>query len=166
MTKENIAPKNGQAQVDGGVARREFLTRVGATGAAAVGASLGALALWQQQHRVPGFEDEDGMRLPDFSVNAVASAPTLAIAHCNTIPSTPEQDASATEATIRAAIGALGGMERFIKNGDVVLIKPNVAFDRPAALGATTHPDTLSTVAKMALCRPPNSGAWPSSLRR
>ena len=74
MTKENIAPKNGQAQVDGGVARREFLTRVGATGAAAVGASLGALALWQQQHRVPGFEEEEGMRRPDFPVNADASA--------------------------------------------------------------------------------------------
>ena len=32
----------------------------------------------------------------------------------------------------------------------MVLIKPNVAVDRPAALGATTHPDTLAAVARLA----------------
>jgi uncharacterized protein (DUF362 family) len=33
----------------------------------------------------------------------------------------------------------------------VVLIKPNVAFDRPPALAATTHPDALRAVAKLVL---------------
>ena len=40
-------------------------------------------------------------------------------------------------------------MGRFIKKGDVVVIKPNVAFDRPPALAATTHPDALRAVAKL-----------------
>ena len=31
------------------------------------------------------------------------------------------------------------------------MIKPNVAFDRPAALGATTHPDALRAVARLCL---------------
>lgn len=44
---------------------------------------------------------------------------------------------------LRAALGAVGGMERFVTRGDVVVIKPNVAFERPAALGATTNPDVL-----------------------
>jgi len=42
-------------------------------------------------------------------------------------------------------------MGRFIKSGDVVMIKPNVAFDRPPALCATTHPEALRTVAKLVL---------------
>jgi uncharacterized protein (DUF362 family) len=44
---------------------------------------------------------------------------------------------------MRAAVAAIGGIERFISRGDVVVIKPNVAFERPAALGATTNPEVL-----------------------
>jgi uncharacterized protein (DUF362 family) len=44
---------------------------------------------------------------------------------------------------LRSALDALGGMGRFIQRGDVVVIKPNVAFERPAALGATTNPEVL-----------------------
>jgi len=58
---------------------------------------------------------------------------------------------SGHEKVIRAAIGALGGMGRFISNGDIVVIKPNVAFDRPPALAATTHPDALRAVARLVL---------------
>ena len=66
------------------------------------------------------------------------------------------------EKTIRAALGALGGMERFIQKGDVVMLKPNVAFDRPPALAATTHPDALRAVAKLVL----RSGREPGHRRR
>jgi uncharacterized protein (DUF362 family) len=41
-------------------------------------------------------------------------------------------------------------MEAFIQKGDRVLLKVNAAFATPAALGATTHPETLAAVA--ALC--------------
>ena len=40
-------------------------------------------------------------------------------------------------------VSAIGGIERYIEKGDVVVIKPNVAFERPAALGATTNPEVL-----------------------
>jgi uncharacterized protein (DUF362 family) len=66
--------------------------------------------------------------------------PSLAIAH-----------GADHDKTVRAAIGALGGMSRFIRKGDVVMIKPNVAFDTPPALAATTHPETLRAVAKLVL---------------
>ncbi|MBN2492249.1 MAG: DUF362 domain-containing protein [Planctomycetes bacterium] len=54
-------------------------------------------------------------------------------------------------AMLRAALDALGGMGRFVQRGDVVLLKPNVAFDRPPALGATTSPEVVG--AAVALCR-------------
>ena len=125
---------------DDGISRREFLVRAGATGALLAGAAVGGYALWQPKHFVPGFEPEKGLQLPSYAIEPNKLLPSLAIAHG------VEHDA-----TVRAAIGALGGMPRFIRKGDVVVLKPNVAFDTPPALAATTHPETLRAVAKLVL---------------
>lgn len=123
-----------------GISRREFIVRAGATGALIAGAAAGGYALWQPKHFVPGFEPEKGMQLPNYALEPSKLLPSLAIAH-----------GSEHEKTIRACIGALGGMDRFVKKGDIVMIKPNVAFDRPPALAATTHPEALRAVAKLVL---------------
>ena len=121
-----------------GVSRRQFLLRTGAAGALAAGSIATGLKLWQPNHFVPGFQAQKGLQLPDYRVTGAKGLPTLAIAH-----------GASHEQTVRAALGALGGMQRFINKGDVVMIKPNVAFDRPPALAATTHPDALRAVAKL-----------------
>lgn len=120
------------------VSRREFLVRLGITGALIAGSGLAAKKLWQPNHFVPGFEKQKGLQLKSYALEPNKLLPSLAIAHG------PDHDK-----TIRAAMGALGGMDRFIKKGDVVMIKPNVAFDRPPPLAATTHPDALRAVAKL-----------------
>jgi uncharacterized protein (DUF362 family) len=122
------------------VSRREFLVRLGVTGALIAGSGLAARKLWQPKHFVPGFEKEIGLQLRSYAPEVSKVLPSLAIAH-----------GTEHEKTIRAALAALGGMERFIQKGDVVMIKPNVAFDRPPALAATTHPDALRAVAKLVL---------------
>ncbi len=132
---QDLAPENGDA-----VSRREFLVRLGLTTALVAGTGLAARKLWQPKHYVPGFQKETGQQLKNYSLEASKVYPSLAIAH-----------GTEHEKTIRAALTALGGMDRFIQKGDVVMIKPNVAFDRPPALAATTHPDALRAVAK--LCR-------------
>jgi len=48
---------------------------------------------------------------------------------------------------VKAAFAAMGGLEKFISPGDVVLLKPNVAFDRPPEMGATSSPEVLTAVA-------------------
>lgn len=121
-----------------GISRREFMWRAGATGALIAGAAAAGWKLWQPQHFIPGFEPEKGLSLPSYAIEASKTLPSLAIAH-----------GKEHEATMRAAFGALGGIDRFIKKGDVVMIKPNVAFDRPPALAATTHPDALRALAKL-----------------
>ena len=45
------------------------------------------------------------------------------------------------------ALDAVGGLMHFVQPGDVVLIKPNVAFDRSPNLGATTNPLIIANVA-------------------
>ena len=49
------------------------------------------------------------------------------------------------------AVANLGGMKRFVKNGDVVWIKPNIGFVRPAQLGANSNPDVIATLVRLCL---------------
>src|SRR5690349_10597031 len=91
-----------------GISRREFILRAGATGALLAGAAAGGYALWQPKHFIPGFQPEKGLQLPSYALEPSKTLPTLAIAH-----------GTDHDKTIRAALGALGGMERFIKKGDV-----------------------------------------------
>ena len=135
----SLSKQNGPSPLpEDSVNRREFLLRLGITGALIAGSGLAARKLWQPNHFVPGFEKEVGLQLRSYAPEISKVLPSLAIAH-----------GTEHEKTIRAAMTALGGMDRFIKKGDVVMIKPNVAFDRPPALAATTHPDALRAVAKL-----------------
>jgi len=51
----------------------------------------------------------------------------------------------------RASINALGGINEFISRGDVVVVKPNIAFDRLPEHAANTNPEVVATVVKMCL---------------
>jgi uncharacterized protein (DUF362 family) len=56
---------------------------------------------------------------------------------------------------LRKALDAVGGLSHYIQPGDIVLVKPNVAFDRSPNLGATTHPEIMEALIRMLLvdCR-------------
>ena len=123
--------------------RRSFLRQAGATASIALGAGWAALA----PPSLPGsLRDPDGergkprepeLRLPagGYGVQGPATAAQLGIARGQDV-----------RAMLRAAVDAIGGIAHYIQPGDVVVIKPNVAFERAAPLGATTHPDTLSAL--------------------
>lgn len=51
----------------------------------------------------------------------------------------------------RNAIAALGGMQRFVKSGDVVVVKPNMGWDRRPEYAANTHPVVMKTVVEECL---------------
>ncbi len=52
---------------------------------------------------------------------------------------------------VRAAMAQLGGMERFVKSGARVVVKPNVLTGRPPEYATTTNPIVLSTIIRMCL---------------
>jgi uncharacterized protein (DUF362 family) len=123
--------------------RREFLRRAGMTGLAVAGSGVGAGLLYDPRGGDQFFRDVQvaaAKTLPSFAVDSGSSAVAMAIARGT--------DAGAM---VRAAIGEMGGIARFIRPGDSVLLKPNVAFDRAPLLGATTSPAVLKAVAE--LCR-------------
>ncbi len=47
------------------------------------------------------------------------------------------------------AIEALGGIRRFISRGDVVVVKPNMAWDRTPEQAANTNPEVVQEVVKL-----------------
>jgi len=49
----------------------------------------------------------------------------------------------------RAAIDALGGVGRFISRGDVVVVKPNMAWDRLPEQAANTNPEVVAMVVQL-----------------
>jgi uncharacterized protein (DUF362 family) len=54
-------------------------------------------------------------------------------------------------AITRRAIAALGGMKRFVKAGDVVVVKPNMGWDRSPEFAANTHPHVVRAVVEECL---------------
>lgn len=53
------------------------------------------------------------------------------------------------ERITQAAINALGGIRRFISRGDIVVIKPNMGWDRKPEYAANTNPDVVAAVVRL-----------------
>jgi len=51
-------------------------------------------------------------------------------------------------AATRRALEAMGGISRFVKKGQRVVLKPNMSFSRTPDFSATTHPSVVVTVAQ------------------
>jgi len=52
-------------------------------------------------------------------------------------------------AGVRKAVELLGGMGRFVKKGQAVVIKPNIGFPVPPEMGATVSPEVVAETARM-----------------
>ena len=123
--------------------RRAFLKQLGAAGLLALGAGYASLAPsnWPLSLKDPdgerGKPEVNVFRLPEngFATDRSSVTPVMGIAHGTNV-----------DAAVRAAIDAIGGIGRYIQSGDIVVIKPNVAFERAAVLGATTNPEVLKAL--------------------
>ncbi len=130
------------------LSRREALVRVGAaTGVLAGAAGLGR-ALWDRG----GFEsvqDSGARQVRDYRVSG--AVPDHELAELAVAKSAPGLESAATpEELVRRAVDALGGMKRFISRGDIVVIKPNIGWDRLPIHAANTNPDVVGAVVKLA----------------
>ncbi|UCD05770.1 MAG: DUF362 domain-containing protein [candidate division WOR-3 bacterium] len=56
---------------------------------------------------------------------------------------------------VKAAVDLVGGIDKFMKKGDVVCIKPNLSFASNIDCGATTNPDIVRQMVRLCL----NAGA-------
>lgn len=124
--------------------RRRFLKQTAVTAGVALAGGWALLAppQWPLSLRDPdgerGKPKKRVLRLPVGGYAVKAGGNVLGIAHGTQL-----------EACVRGAIDAIGGIGRFIVKGDVVVIKPNVAFERAPALGATTDPELLTVLIRI-----------------
>lgn len=76
---------------------------------------------------------------------------SLIIARGKAAPTTEADIAAMAVKLTTEAVAALGGMSRFMKEGDSVWIKPNMAWDRTPELAANTNPAVVATLVKLCL---------------
>ena len=128
------------------VDRRSFLKQAGVAALLASGAAWTSLA-------PPGapfsLRDPDGERGKPEKTRLVLPKGGYAVEPSSVLSQLGVARGENVDLMLRAAIGAIGGIGRFIQKGDVVLIKPNVAFERSASLGATTNPDVLKALIRL-----------------
>jgi len=111
--------------------RREFFEAVAGVGAAILIGGCGSKAETDAVAATP--------RAPKFD------AGTLAVA-------SGDDPAKIT----RAAVEALGGMSKLVRKGDTVVVKPNIAWNQPPEVGATTNPKVVAEIVKM--CKEAGAG--------
>jgi uncharacterized protein (DUF362 family) len=119
------------------ISRREFLARSAKAGISVAAAAATAKWLYESdvQKMLPKPSVVSGLK--DYSVAPVAGQ-TMSIV-----------SGSARNQTVRKAVELLGGIDRFVKPGETVLLKPNVAFASPPRICATSHPDIISEITKL-----------------
>ena len=116
-----------------GVSRREFVGRLLTAGA--VGAAAGAVT-WTFAGREP--RGHEGVRtLADHRIAGTAGRMTIAAG------SDPARN-------VRGALEGIGGIAAFVRKGEVVLVKPNVGWDRVPDQAANTNPAVVAELVRMA----------------
>jgi uncharacterized protein (DUF362 family) len=106
--------------------RREFLTKTGqAVVLVSIASETGLITINCQS----GGKGKAIVTKPDFEVAADPQFPRVALAR-------NEDHARA----LCSALDAIGGIRRFVKKGEKVLLKPNAAWDRIPEQGVNTNP--------------------------
>jgi uncharacterized protein (DUF362 family) len=122
------------------LSRRDALKRLGAAG----------LVLGSSAALVRALHDNGGMDVArasglrqtrDYRLAADAAWPELVVAKNDKDPA----------ALVRKAVDALGTMKRFIARQDIVVIKPNIGWDRTPIHAANTNPIVVGELVRLVL---------------
>jgi uncharacterized protein (DUF362 family) len=119
-------------------ARREAMIQL--LRLAGVGAAAAGLGTWLNTRSRRPAEPAAATVRTNFQVPADADLPEMVVVQGGDPAS-----------LARRAIEELGGMRRFVSRGDVVVIKPNVAWDRTAEQAATTNPSVVAEISRLCL---------------
>ena len=126
--------------------RRELIKRVGMSAGVLAGSALIGKGLWDQG----GFgasTSSAARQVRDYRLRDRGEPELAQLAVAKQKAGEPEPTA---EQLVRRAVEAMGGMKRFVSRGDVVVIKPNIGWDRMPIHAANTNPDVVGAVVQMA----------------
>jgi len=94
------------------------------------------------------------MERRDFLKNLIVGGLALKFSSSLTAQKVPPElalvEGESPSAITKEALKILGGMQKFIKRGDKVLIKPNIGWDRTPEMAACTNPEVVKALVEMA----------------
>jgi len=128
-------------QADKNLGRRQFLNRAAKAGISLAVATGISYKFYDTKGPGPDVEAEKLVTLPDFSVPHQQGQTMSVVKGFDRVKA------------VNKAIELLGGIERFVKPGETVVIKPNVAFASPPMLSATARPELVAEVVRLCLDR-------------
>jgi len=70
-------------------------------------------------------------------------------AEASALPDLAVARGASPEQIVKAAIDAMGGIKKFISRGDIVVIKPNIGWDRTPEQAGNTNPEVVAAVVKL-----------------
>ena len=139
--------KQTQAQ---SLTRREALLQLLRVGGVAAGAAGAAVWLSEHSFRPVPARAEQARR--DHRTAADPQLPKMTVVQFLTDkdPSvgTPGAQGGEPRALVQKALKNLGGIRRFVSRQDVVVIKPNIAWDRTPEQAANTNPEVVAEVVR------------------
>ncbi len=97
-----------------------------------------------------------GLLTADFAALSRAAlaadpVPAMSIARWDEAKLAAANLTAAAVGLTEAAIASLGGMDRFVGEGETVWIKPNIGWNRRPELAANTNPDVVGALVRMCL---------------
>jgi len=84
-----------------------------------------------------------GLSLPQGLQHIAAAAEPL------TRPDLVVVHGASPEKLVKAALDAMGGIKNFISRGDIVVIKPNIGWDRTPEQAGNTNPEVVAAVVRL-----------------
>jgi uncharacterized protein (DUF362 family) len=135
MAAENDRkPEEEEAEAPG-LTRRAALLQLLRVGGVAAGA--GAAGLWLSEHSFRPVPAQAEQARRDHRTTADPQFPHLVVAQ-----------GGEPRALVQRALEDLGGIGRFVSRQDVVVLKPNIAWDRTPEQAANTNPEIVAEVVR------------------
>jgi uncharacterized protein (DUF362 family) len=128
-------PAAGDSTAKDRMTRREAMLRL--LRLTTAGAGTAAAAVWLAKHSAPPSSTAAANVRRDHTVEANSALPEMVVVQ-----------GGDPRALVQRAFDDLGGVGRFIAHNDVVVLKPNIAWDRTPEQAATTNPDVVAEVVK------------------
>jgi uncharacterized protein (DUF362 family) len=118
--------------------RREAMLQLLRVGGVAAGAT--GLGIWLSEHSFRPVASKGEQAKRDHRIAADTQWPQLSVVQ-----------GGEPRALVQRALEDLGGMRRFVGRQDVVVIKPNIAWDRTPEQAANTNPEAVAEVVRQCL---------------
>jgi uncharacterized protein (DUF362 family) len=120
--------------------RKDFLKTLGALGLGALsaGSLLGGLTSCKKQSNAEGLTTVSEPKTAEMTQGVVVATGTD------------------YRAMVRRGLEAMGGLSVLVQKGDIVVVKPNIGWDRTVEQAACTHPDVVAELVKQ--CRDCGAG--------